>query len=177
MKIMQNNNYIQKLYSRLDPQIILIKNKWRQLRPREKQLVSVMIVFLAVCILFSIGSWLITFNRSLSSEIRNLNKFSLYSKQSANVYKNLNKIEVNSFNNVNSEQIKGDLSQIFNVKNPDINFQDGQLTISLANVEFKQVMIMLEQFRRTYAIFPSQMNIIRQTKSGYVSFSVTFWIK
>ena len=27
MKIMQNNNYIQKLYSRLDPQIILIKNK------------------------------------------------------------------------------------------------------------------------------------------------------
>lgn len=168
---------IEKLNDIISPKLQLLKVKWLQLQPREQQLVSVMGAFIAILVLFTMISSIISFNRNLSQHVNNLFKFSVYSKQAANTYKSINKIEANSFNQANLEQVKGDVAQVLKIKDPDILIQDGQMTVNVPNAEFTQVMALLEQFRRSYGIFPSQVHIVRQTRTGFVSFNATFWIK
>ncbi|MBX9599023.1 MAG: type II secretion system protein M [Burkholderiales bacterium] len=168
---------IERLKDLIGPKLELLKIKWLQLQPREQQLVGVMGIFVTALLLFMMISGLINFNRNLSQHVNNLFKFSIYSKQAANTYKSLNKIEANSFNQANLEQVKGDVSQVLQIKDPDILIQDGQMTVNVPNAEFTQVMALMEQFRRSYGIFPSQVHIVRQTRTGFVSFNATFWIK
>lgn len=168
---------IEKLNDLIGPKLQLLKMKWLQLQPREQQLVGLMGAFIAILVLFTMVTSIISFNRNLSQYVNNLFKFSVYSKQAANTYKSINKIEANSFNQASLEQVKGDVSQVLQIKDPDILIQDGQMTVNVPNAEFTQVMALLEQFRRSYGIFPSQVNIVRQTRTGFVSFNATFWIK
>ena len=171
------NKQIQNIKHILEPKLRLAQAKWLQLQPREQRLVSALGVFLLIFILFSIVSGMRALRVNLDRDVDNLHSLTLFSKQIAARYKKTSKIEANTFNQVSLEQIKGDVSQVLHVKAPDILIQDGQMTITVSNTEFTLVMTLLDQFRRSYAIFPSQLTITRQSRSGFVSFSATFWIK
>ena len=56
--------------------------KWLQLQPREQQLVGLMGAFIAILVLFTMVTSIISFNRNLSQYVNNLFKFSVYSKTS-----------------------------------------------------------------------------------------------
>jgi type II secretory pathway component PulM len=171
------NKHFGRLKELSEPKLQLLQSKWEQLQPREQKLVSILAIFLGLFFLFSIISGLITYEHKLRRQIADLNKFTLYSMQAAYRYKALQQVEANSFNPVTATQIKGDVTQIFQVENPDILIQDGQMTINIPNAEFAKVMTLLDQFRRSYDIFPSQVSITRQSRAGFVSFNATFWVK
>lgn len=171
------NKYINRLKGFLQPKLQALHAKWLQLQPREQRLLLAMTVLLSIVVIFSAVSGVIAYQQKLVKEVSNLNNFTMYSRQAAIRYKNLNKVEANTFNQVDLEQIKGDVAQIFQVDNPDILIQDGQMTINIPNAQFDQVMVLLDQLRRSYAIFPSQVLIARQSRAGFVSFNATFWVK
>ena len=171
------NKPISRLVKRIEPQITIVKAKWRQLQPREQQLVVAMVAFISFVILYSAVTGLIKLKNNVVTQVNNLSQFTVYSQQAAATYKVVKKIEANSFNTVSSDQIKGDITQVLQIKDPDILIQNGQLTINVPNAQFSQVMILLDQLRKSYALFPGQVSITRQTQSGFVSFSATFWVK
>ncbi len=168
---------IEKIKQQFEPKIKLAVNKWNQLQVREQQLLMVMTTFLALTIIYLGAVNLISFQNNLKTEVDDLNQLNVYVKQSANNYKQLSKIQSNTFTQVDLEKIKGDVSQVLQIKSPDILIQDGQMTINVPSVEFNQVITLLEQFRRSYDLFPDQINIVRLPKSGYISFNAVFWVK
>ncbi len=165
------------LKKQLMPKVQLLINRWQLLQAREQQLLTLMAVVAVLSIVFYSVTGLIQYNNRVTREVSNLNQFRLFSKQAANSYKALNKVQANTFNQVNLVQVKADVVQVLQVKDPDILIQDGQMTINVPNVQYNQVVTLFEQFRRSYALFPSQVTIIRQSKAGYVSFNAVFEVK
>lgn len=169
--------HIDKLKARIEPQINKLIARWEQLQPREQKLVGGLGIFLVLSMIFLIVNGLITYKNNVAIMVENLNRVTVFSKQAAINYKNIKSVEANTFNSVTTDQIKGDVSQVLQTKEPNILIQDGQMTISVPNAQFNQVMTLLDQLRRSYAIFPSQLTITRQSRSGFVSFNATFWVK
>ena len=160
-----------------EPKLQLLKDKWQQLQPREQQLVGAMAVFIVVVVFYGLVSGLISLKNNVANDVNGLSRFTAYSKQAATAYKGVSQVDANSFNDVSIDKIKGDITQVLQVENPDILIQGGQLTVNVPNAQFSQVMVLMDQFRKSYAIFPSQVSIIRQAQSGYISFNATFWVK
>lgn len=152
------------------------KKRWLQLQPREKQLLILLSGFLALFLMFVLVGNLIRYKSDLENEVHNLAMVSSYSERMAITYQAVNKIQANSFSQVNLKQVKGDIAQVLQVKDPNILIQDGQMTMSFPLARFEDVVTILEQFRRSYGLFPSQVNLISLPQSGYVSFSATFWV-
>ena len=171
------NKPILVLKEKFAPQFKLALNKWQVLQLREQRMLGGLAALVLVATIYLIGSSLMDLQHDLDKSVANLNKFTLFSKQAANTYKQINKVAANSFNPVNLEQIKADVAQVLEVKNPDILIQDGQMTLNIPNAQFVQLMLLLDQLRRSYAIFPSQVTITRQSHAGFVSFNATFWVK
>jgi len=169
--------FIEKLKQKIGPQLEALLSRWNQLQPREQKMVGGLGICLIATMLFMLVTGLVAYKTRLSMAVHNLNSFVSFSKQAALSYKNIKAVEANTFNSVSTDQIKGDVTQVLQVKDPDILIQDGQMTISVPNTQFSQVMTLLDQLRRSYAIFPSQLNITKQSRAGYVSFSATFWVK
>jgi type II secretory pathway component PulM len=160
------------LKQKVEPQLKILIAKWNQLQPREQKLVGGLGVCLILTMLFLMVTGLIAYKARVDMAVKNLNSFVIFSKQAA-----LKSVEANTFTSVSSDQIKGDVTQVLQTKDPDILIQDGQMTITVPNAQFSQVMTLLDQMRRSYAIFPSQLNITKQSRAGYVSFNATFWVK
>lgn len=164
------------LWVRIEPQIKILKDRWTQLLPRERLMLIIMGVFLVVALLFYTVTGLISYKQKLLRDVDGLNQFMLYAEQSKTTFKKLSKIDANKITTPTIDQIKSDIKQILQIDNPDVNLQDGQLVVNIPNAKFSDVMTFLDQLRRSYGLFPEQLNIVRQSKSGYVSFNATFWI-
>lgn len=169
-------NKLDKIKPLLAPKIKLIKSKWEQLLPRERLLLVGLSIFVGLALVYVMIGGLVKFRNNLDIEVNNLKRFSLYSTQAAQTYKQLSKVEVNKVNMPNVDQIKSDVKQVLDVDNPNVLLQDSQLSINVPNVPFNKVMMLLDQFRRSYGMYPSQINIIRQSQDGYVSLNAMFWV-
>jgi type II secretory pathway component PulM len=165
------------VHKKIEPYLDLATQKWQSLQPREQHLVAILGGAVLIFAVSSLLTGVIKYKENLQREVNSLAQFTLYAHDSAFTYKAINKIQANSFNQVNLDQAKGDVSQIFQLKNPDILIQDGQMTISLPNVDFNEVMLLLEQFRRSYALFPSQIYLTRGARSGFVALHATFGVQ
>ena len=168
---------IEQLKRQLQPKFKLIVARWNQLQVREQQLLMLMGAFVGLTAIYLSVVNLVAYQKNLRIQVDNLSQLTVYSKQAANSYKQLTKVQANTFNPVGLEQIKGDVTQVLQIKSPDILIQDGQMTVNVPSVQYSQVVTLLEQFRRSYDLFPDQVNIIRLPKSGYVSFNAVFWVK
>ena len=171
------NKQIFNLRDKVAPYWVLVVAKWRTLQLREQQLVLGLGVFLLLTLIYMGASGLMAYQRDITKGLANLNSLTLYAKQAATTYNQVTKVDANSFNQVNLEQVKGDVSQVLQIKDPDILIQEGQMTIDVPNAEFSQVMALLDQLRRSYAIFPTQVTLTRQSRVGFVSFNATFVVK
>ena len=164
------------LKSKFQPQINQLKNKWSQLQEREKLLVAIMVACLGFTIVYFSVDAIVRYKKSLRSQVVSLNEFVLYANQSADSFKYLSKLEAKSITTPSLEQIKSDVTQVTAIENPGVNLQDGQLCITIQELQFNQAMALLDQLRRSYGLFPSQLTMNRQAKDGYVSFSAMFWV-
>lgn len=169
--------FIANLRLKIEPQFKRVIERWNQLQPREQKMVGGLGICLAITLLFMIITGVVAYKARMDMALKNLNSFVVFSRQAALNYKTIKGVEANSFTSVSTDQIKGDVSQVLQVKDPDILIQDGQMTISVPNAQFSQVVTLIDQLRRSYAIFPSQLTITKQTRAGYVSFNATFWVK
>lgn len=167
---------IDRLNQLLAPKLIILKARWVELLPRERLLVLLMAGVAALSVLYLMVDGLVKYKQGLQRDIISLNQFSLYSVQSEQIFKQLAKVNVNKVSQPTIDQIKSDVKQVLAIDNPNVSMQDGQLTINVPNAQFNQIMTLLDQFRRSYGLFPDQINIIRQAQAGYVSFNATFWV-
>lgn len=169
-------NKVEKFQLILAPKIKLVKTRWEQLLPRERMLLLGLGVFLALSLVYLTIVGLIKYKNSLELDVINLKRFSLYSTQAAQTYKQLSKIEANKVSTPSIDQIKSDVKQVLDTDNPNVSLQDSQISINIPNAPFNKVMALLDQFRRSYGMYPAQINIIRQSQDGYVSLNAMFWM-
>ncbi|MDD3266221.1 MAG: type II secretion system protein GspM [Burkholderiales bacterium] len=162
--------------TKFEPQIKQLQKRWEQFLPRERYLLIAMIAALIVSLIYFIISGLISYKNNLDMIVGNLNKTVLYTEQAKYKIKQISKVDANKFNQVTVEQIKSDITQVAQVESPVVLIQDEQLSINIPNGQFSLVMTLLDQLHRSYGIFPDQVNITKQSQSGYVSMNAIFWV-
>ncbi len=170
------NKQIELLKVKFKPQINNLTNKWNQLQDRERILVGLMVASLVCSLLYISVDSIVKYKASLQREVVSLNEFVLYANQASVEFKNLSKLEAKSSMPPSVAQVESDVIQITSIEHPSVNLQDGQLAINIPEVQFNQVMMLLDQLRRSYGLFPDQLTIARKDKDGIVSLSALFWV-
>ena len=95
--------------------------------------------------------------------------------QIATQYKNLKNIQPNNTNKIDINNLKQEIKTALQVTSVDVDVQDSQITISGSMVSFEKVILLLEQLKKSYNVFPEQASFVK-AKSGMVSFSFTIWM-
>ncbi|MFN8770238.1 MAG: type II secretion system protein GspM [Neisseriaceae bacterium] len=165
------NEFIKQLQERAKPFI----ERWVRLTQREKQLLIILSGVIVAFILFSIISAAINIDTQLNKRYDILQAYKLDAQSIQNELKILSKTTANEFSTVSLTRVQGDVTQALGVTNPDVILQDNILTIKADNVSFESVILLLEQLRKSYGVFPTKLKIT-QSRSGYVNFNATFFV-
>jgi type II secretory pathway component PulM len=165
------------IVERLEPYLKELKDYWRSLSEREQFIVKVGVISLGLMFLFLIASSMFNLENSLKESIK-INGTNLSNAKMLNLQQqDLATITANEFTGVTSEKVKGDITQLFTLKTPDVALNDNTLIINLPGVKFDLVMLFLDQMRKSYGIFPDKLKIYRSNQSGMVDFYATFNIE
>ncbi|MCE2705830.1 MAG: hypothetical protein LW807_01985 [Proteobacteria bacterium] len=174
LKIITQHKYdrfINDLKIRLKPLLM----RWLQLSIREKQLVIALLSAFGIFILVSIvGSAIDITDRMYNKNII-LQTYQLDSQVLNREFKELSQTTANEFSEVSVARIKGDVTQALSVKEPDVTLQDNMLILKGDNILFESVILLLEQLRKSYGIFPTKLKMT-QSRSGYINFNATFLV-
>ena len=153
------------------------QNYWIKLSEREQWIVKAGGVGLVLMFLFLIMNSMFGLEGSLKNSIRN-DSIDLANAKILNLkMQDLSSITANEFTSVSSEKIKGDVTQLFAVKDPDVVLNDDTLIITISGTKFDLVMLFLDQLRQSYGIYPDKMKIYRGAQSGLVDFYATFHVE
>lgn len=159
------------------PYIRDAKNYWIKLSEREQWIVKGGGAALVLMFLFLIASSMFGLEGALKNSIRK-NSVDLANAKILNLkMQDLSSITANEFTSVSSEKIKGDVTQLFAIKSPDVVLNDDTLIITISGTKFDLVMLFLDQLRKSYGIFPDKMKIYRGSQSGLVDFYATFHVE
>lgn len=160
--------------NKLLPLIDSTTNYWKHLSEREQWIIKIGGGIITITLIFLIISSAIDFKNNLANTVTTNNAMLANTKTLANQLKDLRENSPNNFTTVAADKIKDDVKQIFAIKNPNIAFADKILTIQIPEVKFELVMLFLDQLRKSYGIYPTQLKITRSSQSGFVNFSATF---
>ncbi|MBY0379995.1 MAG: hypothetical protein K2P99_06315 [Burkholderiales bacterium] len=160
---------IEKLKEQSKPLVL----RWLQFTTREKQLIITLLVAISGFFIFSLISWAFDVSNNLSEQYKTIQAYQISAQSIKNQYSTLSKITANQFSNIGLQRIKGDVTQALSINTPDVTLQDNLLIIKADNVLLQSAILLMEQLRKSYGIFPSKLKII-QSKSGHVNFKATF---
>jgi type II secretory pathway component PulM len=161
---------LRELKVRLKPAVEYFKN----LTPREQHILSIGGIILGISLIFLVVTAAIDLQRNLQKDYEYMQTYRMDAEELIKEYKEIIKLTPNEFDKVKLEQIKGDVIQALNVKEPDVTLIENKLSITIPDTQFTGVIILLNQFRKSYGIFPNKLKITRLSNSGYVSFNATF---
>ena len=147
--------------------------RWLQFTAREKQLIIALLVALGGFVIFSIVGWAFDVSSKLEKQYKTVQAYQTSAQTIKNQYSALSKITANEFSDVSLQRIQGDVTQALSINTPDVTLQDNLLIIKADNVLFESAILLIEQLRKSYGIFPSKLKIT-QSRSGYVNFNATF---
>ncbi len=164
-------NYFKKTIIYIQPVI----SYWQKLSEREKKLLTLIGILLIFIISFFIISGIITWTNNLTKVYISKQKYMLEAGAISKQYKDIMQTSSNEFSVVKTEQIKNDLINLLDNKNPYVTLENNNLTINLDSAKFDSVMLLLDQLRKTYGIFPNTLKFTK-ISSGYVSFNGSFII-
>ena len=150
-------------------------DRWVRFTPREKQLVLAIFIAGGLFVLVSILGSATDIIRIAHRDYIRMQNYNLTAVALNKEYKELSLTSANTFSTVSLTRIQDDVSQVLEIKTPDVSLQEGLLTIKCDNVLFSSVILLLEQFRKSYGIFPNKLTIT-QSRSGYVALKVTFLV-
>lgn len=173
MKIIRQQ--LRKLSVQLKPYLVQAENKFRALSYREKVIIIIGLVIIMLYLLFSGVSIIVKYRYNLQNKVNNLNSISASVDQIANRYKLLKNIHPNATNKIDINNLKQEVKTSLQTDRVDIDVQDNQIIISSSMVAFEKVVLLLEQLKKSYNVFPEKASFVK-TKSGMVTFSFTIWM-
>ena len=150
---------------------------FRHLTPREQNILSIGGILLGVMLIFLTISWAVDIQRNLVKDYEYMQTYRLDAEDLVKEYKEIVKVRPNEFSEVKLEQVKGDVALALDIKEPDVTLSEGKLTINVPNTQFAGAITLLNQFRKSYGIFPDKLKITRLSNSGYVSVSASFIVE
>lgn len=165
------NNYLNKIIVYLNPIIIY----WKNLNERERKLISLAGILLSLIITFFIISGLIAWKNNLIIEFNNKQKYLLEADLIYKQYKDVIQTSSNEFSSVKTEQIKSDITNLLDNKTSNITLENDNLFINVDSAKFDSIMLLLDQFRKTYGIFPDTLKITKISPE-YASLNMSFII-
>ncbi len=164
-------NYLNKIKIYLNPVIIY----WKNLNERERKLIILAGILLSFIITFFIISGLITWKNNLIIEFTNKQKYLLEADYISKQYKDVIQTSSNEFSTVKTEQIRNDITNLLDNKNVNITLENNSLFINVDSAKFESIMLLLDQFRKTYGIFPDTLKITKISPE-YASLNMSFII-
>ncbi len=150
-------------------------DRWTKFTPREKQLLLVIGGVFSFFIVYSVIGSFIDLTNSVYNKYYTLQNYKAGSQILKTEFTDLSQVYANTYSDVSVSRIQGDVSQALSIPTPSVTIQDSLLTIKADNVLFEPVILLLEQLRKSYGIFPNKLKIT-QSKSGYVTFNATFMV-
>lgn len=174
MKILQQQTTV--LVTKVKPVYDNLENRFKILSYREKIIVASMGILIVCYIIFVSISSIIKYRNNLQNTVNNLNTISVSVDQIANRYKSLKNIQPNTTNKIELNNLKQEIKTALQVNNVDVDVQDNQITISGSLVSFEKVILLMEQLKKSYNVFPDKASFVK-AKSGMVSFSFTIWMQ
>jgi type II secretory pathway component PulM len=151
-----------------------IKDYWLRLSGRDQQVLMIAGSIIALMFVVLIISSAIGIKNSLKINYTTIAEQRIDAQIIAQQYKDLSQTTPNDFSSVNSDRIKGDATQILDVKDAEIIFSDNTLSVKVGNAKFEKVMQFLDQLRKSYGLFPNTLTITRLSQPGYVALNVSF---
>lgn len=167
------NDKVVRMISTLGEQSRPLIERWQKFTDREKQLLIGLLGVFVIIILYLVVSSGIGIVNKLNDKYSKLQAVVLSSEYLNNEYNDLNTVSANEFSSVSLSRVEGDVKQALDVNNANVVLQDSVLVIKVDNVMFESVMLLLDQLRKSYGIFPSKLDIT-QSRSGYVNLNVSF---
>ena len=171
------NKYLKKYRPQIDALVLRlqpIREYWVKLSGRDQQvLIGAGALVVLMFIIFTISSAL-QFSNSLQNDYSNLLEQKIDSEIIASQFKSLSDTTPNDFSTANSDRVKGDATQILDVKDAEIILSNNNLNITAKNAKFEKIMQFLDQLRKSYGLFPSTLTITRTSQSGYANFKAGF---
>lgn len=181
MQRLNLNASVQQIQLWLSPRLTPLINKaramWLRLSQRDQHILILGSILVGFMFLFLVIGSAIDLQNDLHNNLIKTEQQVAYTKTLTTRLKDLSQITANEFSTPTADKIKGDITQLFDVKNPDVALVDKTLTISIPSARFERVMLFLDQLRKSYGIFPSELQLTRISPSGYVSFHATFNIE
>lgn len=174
MKILQQKTTV--LVNKVKPVYDNLENRFKMLSYREKIIVAGMGILIVCYLIFVSISSIITYRNNLQNTVNNLNTISVSVDQIANRYKSLKNIQPNTTNKIELNNLKQEIKTALQVNNVDVDVQDNQITISGSMVSFEKVILLMEQLKKSYNVFPDKASFVK-AKSGMISFSFTIWMQ
>lgn len=174
--VLQNKeliNFFEELKFRFRPVLAY----WSRLNDRERQLLAALGIALGIALLLyviGIGNGI---SDSLVAKSRQIEQYRLDSSAMASQYKSLIGLSASEFSDVSGDRIRGDVTHLLEVSDPDVSLQDGLLVINANNIRFDAAMFFLDQVRKSYGLFPSKLKITRLLQAGTINFSATFKVE
>lgn len=171
------NKYVERYRPQIDNLILRLKplkDYWMRSSGRDQKILTAVGAIILIMMITLIISSALQFRTNLANDYNIMAMQKIDSEIIANQYKNLSQTTPNDFSNVNSDRIKGDASQILDVKDSEIIIADNSLSVKATKVKFEKIMQFLDQLRKSYGLFPAKLTITRGPQSGYADFKVTF---
>lgn len=151
-----------------------VKDYWLTLSPREQRLIMGGGIILAAAIAIIGINYAIELRSDLQKQYLRNAQYHFDAEVMAKEYRDLVKTTSNDFSSVNSERIKGDVNNALGNVPFDVILSDNTLTINVAEAPFENALLLLDQLRRSYGLFPIKLKMTRLSKSGFVAFSASF---
>lgn len=172
----QSQHRIEKLIGQIALKTKPLVDYYNRLNEREKQIVMFGGIFAVIIVFYLIISAGYDFESSLQKDYTLIQTYQADAEYLIKDYRDIVQLTPNEFNSVDVDRIKKDLAQITD-EDPDVGQSAGILTVKVSQAKFSDLMNILNQFRKSYGIFPLKLKITRLSQSGYVSFSASFKVK
>lgn len=160
---------IDKINERLKPVI----EYYKRLNEREKQIVFFAGILAILMFFYLIISAAYSFQKGLEKEYAVIQTYKADVDFLSRVYKDINILTPNEFSQADVNTLKNDLTAI-STNPPDIQQIEDVITVNISQAKFSDILNLLQQFRKSYGLFPSKVRVTRLSESGYVSFSASF---
>jgi|GEM_PF-6297920 len=164
---------VAKIIEQLKVRVKPVVEYYHRLNEREKQIVFFGGILVILVFFYFLISAAYAFQSGLQKEYMVVQTYQADVQYLSKLYKDINNLTPNEFSPVSVDTIKGDLESITENK-PEVEQIGNTLTINISQVKFSDIMDVLNQFRKSYGIFPDNVRITRLSEAGYVSFSASF---
>ncbi len=160
--------------TKLAPKLDSLADYWKHLSEREQWLIKIGGILIAIAFAFFVIGMAMDLQSHLENDISTTELSLASTKSIAFQLKDLSQISANDYTTISADKVKGDITQLFGIKNPDVASADKAITVQIPDAKFELVMLFLDQLRKSYGVFPSHLKITRSSQPGFVSFNATF---